>query len=153
MVLGESAEMSLKFSQIHAAMAAKINTLAGFKQARFPVEYFGRTSNPLAHLGYAIGIQSTQANGNRQPTTGSGMEVFSTIEVIFAYRLRPTDAYPTDYKNALDKEEIVTMKLLETYPTTPQLQLRYISTSRELPESLEYSIHRIEYQALHYLKA
>ena len=145
--------MSLKFSQIHAAIATKMNTLTGFKQTRYPVEYFGRTSNPLAHLGYAIGIQSTQAHGNRQKSTGTGMEVFSTVQVIFAYRLRPTDAYPTDYKNGLDKEEIVTMKLLETYPSTPELQLRYVSTSRELPESLEYSIHRIEYQALHYLKS
>ena len=144
--------MSLKFSEIHAAIKTKMDTLTGFKQARYPLQYFGRTSNPLAHLGYSISLSSTN-NGGRQRVTNAGVAMITTASVLFAYRLRPTDAYPTDYNLALDKEELVIIALLGSYSSIePEMQINYSSSSREIPESLEYSMHTLEFEVIHYIK-
>ena len=141
-----------KYSTIVSAVATKLNTLTGFKQSRFPFQFFGRTTNPLMHLGYSIGVNSTSEHGNRQRTSGAGVEVITILSVVFAFRLRPTEAYPTDYKNALDKEEEVLLKLIGSYQTeAPKMQILFKSAAREIPNSLEYSIHTIELDVLHYI--
>ena len=144
---------SLKFTDIHVAITTKMNTLTGFKESRYPLDYFSRTSNPLTHLGYSVQISSTSNGGRQRYNSGAGVAMTSTVSVIFAYRCRPTDVYPTDYKAGLDKEEQVILKLLSNYSgIKPSMEIVFVNSNRTFPDSLEYSIHTLTFNVLHYIK-
>ena len=78
-----------------------------------------------------------------------GEYVSTSIRVIFAYRLRPLDIYPTDYDLAMDAEETVINAVLESYASNNRFTLRYLGSLREVTESQEYIIINTEYNALH----
>jgi hypothetical protein len=78
-----------------------------------------------------------------------GEYVQTSIRLIFAYRLRPLDIYPTDYDNAMDAEETVINAVLQAYAANNRFTIRYLGSLREVTESQEYIIITTEYQALH----
>jgi len=79
-----------------------------------------------------------------------GVYVNTPVRVLFAYRLRPLDIYPTDYDNALDAEETVINAVLNTYAAPNNtFTIRYNSSTREVTDSQEYCIISIEFTALH----
>ena len=144
---------TLGFTDVHDAITTKMNTLTGFKQSRYPVEFFNRTTNPLSHLGYSVGVNSTSNGGRQRYNSGAGVAMLSVISVVFAYRLRPTDVYPTDYKAGLQKEQEVILKLLSNYSgIKSSFEISFVNSDRTLPDSLEYSIHTLTFNVLHYIK-
>lgn len=144
--------MSLKFSEIQTSIKAQMDTLTGFKQSKFPVEFFNRTSKPVSHLGYSVSLGSSIGAGGRQRTTGAGVELNTVLNLVFAYRLRPTDIM-TDYRAALDKEELVILKLLSSYSgIKPQFEIQFRQADRTFPESLEFSVHNLIFNVYHYIK-
>ena len=139
----------MKFSAVRAAIAAKVDALTGFKESKHSPDYFGRTENTVAHLALGVQLASSTAVDERQ-RRAVGVYVNTPVRVLFAYRLRPLDIYPTDYDNALDAEESVINAILEAY-TTPNngFTVRYNSSTREVTDSQEYCIINIEFTALH----
>ena len=141
--------MSLGYDQIQAAVSAQIGLLAGFKEAPTLPSYFGRIQNTLAHKGFVVGVPNSQQMPERQRGV---LYVSSNIQVKFAYRLRPHDAYPLDYKNALLAEKQVTQQVLLSYQSIQQgIQIRFESASREATDSTEYTIHTINFIIYHSL--
>jgi len=98
--------MSVSFSQLRAAVATQIDALAGFTESRIPPEYFGRNENSVAHKRFAVALSASNDAGERM-RRAVGVYASSTVRVTFAYRLRPKDAYPTDYDAGLDTEKDV----------------------------------------------
>tara|TARA_R100000734_G_scaffold6807_1_gene5688 strand:- start:374 stop:808 length:435 start_codon:yes stop_codon:yes gene_type:complete len=143
--------MALSFTTIHSLIVAKMNSMSGFKESRYPVEYFTRTTNPLTHLGYSVSVSSSGNGGRQRYNSGAGVAILSTVVVLFAFRLRPTDAYPTDYKLSLDKEEQVILKLLSAY-TGNSMEIQFVGSERTIPDSMEYSIHNLTFNVIHYIK-
>lgn len=144
--------MSLKLSEIQTAIKTQMDTITGFKQSRFPVEFFNRTSKPVSHLGYSLSVRDSTGTGGRQRTGAAGVEMLTGADIVFAYRLRPTDIM-TDYSAALDKEELVIKQVLSSYSAIkPKMIIEYRSSSRTFPESLEFSIHNLKFSVLHYVK-
>ena len=140
--------MALSFSAVRTEIASKIDALAGFKESRQSPDYFGRTQDTIAHKGFSVQVQSTTAMEERQ-RRAVGEYVSTSIRVIFAYRLRPLDIYPTDYDLAMDAEETVINAVLESYASNNRFTLRYLGSLREVTESQEYIIINTEYNALH----
>ncbi len=144
--------MNIGFDQIRSALATKMATLSGFTNSRYPPEFLGRNPGSLAHLVYAVGIGATTSAGNRQqPARGIQLETAALVK--FAYRMKPTDAYPTSYDEALAKERLVIFKLLSNYTgTLDGLQIQYLGSSRSFEQSFEYMIHDLNFSILHTIK-
>lgn len=134
-------------SDIRSQVAAKVSTVSGFHLTKQTPDYFGRTQNTIAHRAFAVQMAATSQMNERQRRS-VGVYSQSVVRVIFAYRLRPTDAYPTDYDLMLDAEVSVINACLATYSDQP-FQIRYESSSRAIPDSQEYAIITIEFTTYH----
>jgi hypothetical protein len=140
--------MGQSVASIRSGIAAKIAGITGFQESKQTPDYFGRTQDTIAHLGFTVGVPSSAASEDRQRRT-VGVYLNTQYRVIFAYRFRPLDAYPTDYDLALDKESEVINTVLESYSTNNQFTLKYNGSSRAVPDSQEYIIITIDYTANH----
>jgi len=140
--------MSIKFSQVRSEIASKISSLSGFQETKHSPDYFGRTENTVAHKAFVVRLGTALAMEERQ-RRGVGVYVSSPVSVVFSYRLRPLDIYPTDYDLAMDTEETVIAKVLEAYSQNNQFTIRYNGSTREVTDSQEYIIITLEFTALH----
>jgi AraC-like DNA-binding protein len=131
--------MSVSLSQLRQAVTAKIEEISGFKLAKLPPQYFGRTQNTIAHKAFSVGFESSTAFNERQ-RRGVGVYISSPLRVIFSYRLRPLDIYPVDYDAALDAEQAIISKVLESYTGDNQFSIKYESSARQVIDSQEYII-------------
>ena len=142
--------MPLSFKQLRTAISDQIGTLTGFRLIKLPPAQFGRSQQTIAHLGYTVGLQSSEQINERQRSYSGGYYVQTNITVIFGYRLRPTEIYPTDYDNSLEQEQEVIIKVLSSYQAIRnEVQLRFISSQRTIAESSEYMIITLNFQAFH----
>jgi len=74
----------------------------------------------------------------------------SIVRVKFSYRLRPKDAYPTDYDLAMDTEQDVINAVIANYASIrPEVEIRYARTVRDITDSTEYMLFDIEFTAYH----
>ena len=71
------------------------------------------------------------------------------VEVMFSYRLRPLDIYPTDYDLALDAEQTVITGILGAYTDGTEFSIRYVNSLRTVTDSQEYIIITILFETLH----
>ena len=140
--------MGQSLSSIRSGIASKISALDGFKESIQSPDYFGRTQDSIAHLGFVVGMGTSTAAAERQRRS-VGVYLSSDIRIIFAYRLRPLDIYPTDYDFALDQEGSVISSVLQAYATNNQFTLVYNGSSRQVTDSQEYIIITIDLTALH----
>jgi hypothetical protein len=109
-------------------------------------QYFGRSQNTLAHLGFAVDIANSNASDERQ-RRAVGALIESNIRVKIAYRIRPHDIV-VDYGNALDKEQEVIAALMN--PNYGKgIELRLVSVLRNSPDSQEYLISEILFSCIH----
>ncbi len=142
--------MALALSSLRSAVAQQVAALSGFSESKFPFEYFQRQENTKAHKSFSIGIQGVEETTERQRR--AIYYVRTQVNVAFAYRMRPLDVYPVDYDLALDTEEDVIAAVLSSYASIQnEVTIRFIRSTRELLESMEYQIHTLEFQALHTL--
>ena len=139
--------MSLSLSTLRQGISSKIQELSGFKLSKHSPDSFGRTENTVAHLAFSVGLNSSTATEERQRRS-VGVYINTPVKVIFAYRLRPLDVYPTDYDLALDTEQQVIQKVLESY-NSQEFTIRYIGSSRQVTDSQEYIIITIDFETLH----
>lgn len=145
--------MAESLTRVRQLIAGKVDTLAGFRESRMTPDFFGRTQESLAHKSFVVSISSTVATAERQRRS-IGEYVNSQVVITFAHRLRPLDAYPTDYDNALTAEELVINAALESYVqdvNSGQFTIRYIASTRTVTDSQEYIIINIEFSILHTL--
>lgn len=140
--------MALKFSQVRQEIASKVASLTGFQETKHSPDFFGRTENTVAHKAFGVRLAASTAMEERQ-RRAVGVYVSTPVQVIFSYRLRPLDIYPTDYDLAMDTEEQVISKVLESYATNNQFTIRYEGSTREVTESQEYVIITLEFTTLH----
>ncbi len=132
-------------STLRSAIISKIDSLTGFREVPFPVEYFGRAQNSIAHLGFSVTLTSSTATEERQRRVNVYMQ--TDIAVVFAYRLRPHDI-STDIGSAHTKETEVIEAILGITPKTGY-NLRYTRSQRRYPDSLEYIITELNLIAHH----
>lgn len=133
-------------SQVRAAIIDKVDGISGMREVPFPVEYFGRAQNTIAHLGFSVSISSSQATEERQRRADM-LYLQSDISITFAYRLRPHDM-SLDINNATDKEQAIIESVLGTY-SGGGFTIRYLRTQRRYPDSLEYIIIEMSFVAHH----
>lgn len=135
--------MSLKFSEVRSAIAGQI-AACGYIEAKFPPAFFGRQENSLAHKSFSVGVLTTEDAGERQRNAIYYLQTIYEVKV--AYRLRPLDVYPVDYDNALNNEEIIIKCVLDAYTAiNNKVQTRFLRSTREIPDSLEYMISTLEF--------
>ena len=145
--------MSISLSQVRSAVASQVSSVAGFSQVKFPAEYFGRIENSIAHKGFSVSVSRSTAVGDRQRIS-EGIYTITDVVVIFGYRLRPKDIYPTDYDLCLDSEEEIIKKVLSSYSSIRAgTQIVYNGSNRSIPDSLEYMITQMEFTAYHHIGA
>ena len=138
--------MPVSVKEVQRALAARIAALAGYKEVRMLPQYFGRTQNTLAHLGFAIDISVSNAGLERQ-RRAIGIMLDSVVRIKIAYRIRPHDIV-LDYGNALDKEQEVLAALMN--PNYGKgIELRLTSINRNSPDSQEYIITEILLSCTH----
>ena len=136
--------MNISTNEIRSAIATRIAELTGFQASRYPPEFFGRNPAPLSHLLYSVGIPSTTSAGGRQKP-GESVQLNSRANVKFAYRLKPTNAYPDSYDLALAKERELILKLVNAYTTIKSgLEVQFVNSSRTFENSFEYMIIDIQ---------
>jgi hypothetical protein len=140
--------MPQSLSSIRKAIATKIETLSGFKESKHTPDFFGRTENTVAHKAFSISVASSTAMEERQ-RRAVGVYLTTPMQVIFSYRLRPLDIYPTDYDASLDAEEQVINKILEVYATDNEFTIRYTSSERSVTDSQEYILITLSFNILH----
>ncbi len=141
--------MALTLAQLRAAVAQQVATVSGFTESRIPPDYFGRNENTVAHLRFAVQMSISNALPERQ-RRAVGVMMESIVRVKFAYRLRPKDAYPTDYDLAMTTEEDVINAVISSYAAIqPPVEIRYTRTVRDVTDSTEYMLFDIEFNAYH----
>lgn len=141
----------MKFSAVRFAIAEKVAAITGFKLSNHSPDFFGRTQNTVAHKAFTVGMESSSAMDERQRRT-VGVYVSSPVSVVFSYRLRPLDIYPTDYDLAMDTEQTIISALLEAYTSPNNLfTIRYNGSTRDVTESQEYIIITLDFTVLHTL--
>ena len=140
--------MAQSLSSIRKAIATKIETLSGFKESKHTPDFFGRTENTVAHKAFSISVASSTAMEERQ-RRAVGVYISTPMQVIFSYRLRPLDIYPTDYDASLDAEELVINKVLEAYATDNEFTIRYTASERSVTDSQEYILITLSFNILH----
>lgn len=138
--------MTTTLKQVRANVASKV-TGAGFTISRFAPQFFGRIQNTLAHKAFTVDIRTSIDAGERMRRQGPMCE--TQVQVLFAYRLRPKDVYPTDYDSMLDAEEDIIRAVLGAYNT--EMQVRYARSQRNVVESMEYAITTIDFIIIHTL--
>ncbi len=94
---------AVSVSTLRTRVATAIDAVTGFTEASQPYGIFGRDPGSVLHKRFCVGAPSTDPGGDRQRVT-DGMQVNTTIAVVFTYRLSPKDQI-TDYGSALDAEE------------------------------------------------
>lgn len=140
--------MAISTAQLRAAVSAQIATLSGYKQVLMLPEYFTRTSNSIAHKGYAVSVATSNAIPERQ-RRAVGLVLDTVVRVQIAYRIRPHDVM-IDYDAALDAESEVIGKILNTYVAIQAgVSIRFVRAVRSAPDSSEYLISALEFSALH----
>lgn len=139
----------MKLSQIRQAFAEKIAAITGFKESKHTPDFFGRTENTVAHLAFSVSMASSSAMEERQRTT-VGQYISTPVQVVFSYRLRPLDIYPTDYDLAMDQEEEIIAACLGVYSSPKnEFTVRYVSSTRDVTDSQEYMLIYIDFITLH----
>tara|TARA_Y100001973_G_C5205094_1_gene340936 strand:+ start:3956 stop:4387 length:432 start_codon:yes stop_codon:yes gene_type:complete len=135
--------MTITIAQARSAIAAKIASIIGFKEAKFPIDFFGRNQATIAHKSFAVGISQALAMPSRQRIS-VGIYIRNRIKIKFAYRLRPLDSYPTDYDLSFDALESVINTVSGDYSGIRQgLVTKYDDSTYFIPDSLEWIIHDI----------
>jgi hypothetical protein len=142
--------MSVNYSQLRSAIASNVGALPGFQLAKQTPDYYGRVQNTVAHKSFTVGLANTQATTERQRRT-IGVYANTTATIVFAYRLRPLDAYPVDYDLAMDAETDVMQAVLATYSANNEFTIRYIGSTRAVTDSQEYIIITMQFVAQHTL--
>jgi|DEB0MinimDraft_6_1074348.scaffolds.fasta_scaffold01286_6 hypothetical protein len=144
--------MAISVSQIRSAIASQITSAlgaSGFTESLIPPEYFGRNENSVAHKRFGVQVSISNAFPERQ-RRAVGVMMETTARVKFAYRLRPKDAYPTDYDLALDTEEEVIAAVLNSYQSIrPGVEIRFFRSARDITDSMEYMLFDIEFTTYH----
>jgi len=140
--------MAQSLSSIRRAIASKIEEISGFKESKHTPDYFGRTENTVAHRAFSISVSSSTAMEERQ-RRAVGVYISTPMQVLFSYRLRPLDIYPTDYDASLDAEESVINKVLEAYASDNQFTIRYTGSERNVTDSQEYILISLSFNILH----
>lgn len=140
--------MGQSFASIRNEISDKIDELTGFTLSLQSPDYFGRTQESIAHKGYTVQVVNSLAADERQ-RRAVGVYLNSQYRVIFAYRLRPLDIYPTDYDLALGAEEDVINKVLEAYTTNNKFTIRYTGSNRLVTDSQEYIIITLDFIVNH----
>lgn len=141
--------MSLKFSQIRDAFKQQVETVNGFKLMKVLPDYFGRAQDTIAHKGFTVSV-ATSAQGAERQRRAVGVYLQTDVQIRFSFRLRPLDVYPTDYDLCLNAEEQVILACLNSYGSIqPEVQTRYVSSSRQSTDSNEYMITTINFIVLH----
>lgn len=138
--------MAVSVKDVHRAIAGRIDGLTGYREVRMLPQYFGRSQNTLAHLGFSVDISNSNASDDRQRRV-IGALIESNVRVKIAYRIRPHDIV-VDYGNALDKEQDVIATIMN--PNYGKgIELRLVSISRNSPDSQEYLISEILFSCMH----
>ena len=142
---------TVQLSAIRSRIATAIGAIAGTQLSRQPYEAFGRTTNTIAHKGYAVGIGGSNAADDRQRTTEGAM-LSTDVFVVAAYRIRPLDQL-VDIDDALDFENDIIKKVLDRTNTTlyQNLHLKLISSQRQLTDSGEYMLSTLSFESLHFI--
>ena len=139
----------MKLSQIRQAFAEKIAAISGFKESKHTPDFFGRTENTVAHLAFSVSMASSTAMEERQ-RSAVGQYISTPVQVVFSYRLRPLDIYPTDYDLAMDQEEEIISACLGVYSSPKnEFTVRYVSSTRDVTDSQEYMLIYIDFITLH----
>jgi hypothetical protein len=138
--------MAVSVKEVHRAIAGRIDALTGYREVRMLPQYFGRTQNTLAHLGFAVDIVTSNAAPERQRRpVGAMLESLARVKI--AYRIRPHDVV-LDYGNALDKEQEVIAALMD--PNWGKgIECRLESITRNSPDSQEYLLSEIAFSVFH----
>jgi hypothetical protein len=143
--------MSCTFAQLRTAVSTKVLTVAGMHLTNFPPGYFLRMQNTIAHKAFVVSLR-TSTDSNERQRLPVGIYLTTTVEVQYAYRLRPMDIYPTDYDASLNLEEQIIRAVLGSYSGIQAgIELRYNRSTRTVVDSLEYMVHALEFTALHTL--
>jgi len=140
--------MGQSLSSIRRGIASKSEEIWGYKESKHTPDYFGRTENTVAHKAFAISVATSSAMEERQ-RRAVGVYLSTPMQVLFSYRLRPLDIYPTDYDASLDSEEDVINKVLEAYTTDNQFTIRYVASQRTVTDSQEYILITLSFNILH----
>ena len=145
--------MSVSFSKLRQAIASKIETITGMKESKFPVQYIEKSQDSVIHKSFSVGFETVREGGISQRR---GQEIFvqSSITIIFCYRLRPKDIYPSDYDNSLDLERQIIETLLSNYGTIRnEISVQFDSSNRVINDTLEYQITTLNFIAHHNIKS
>ncbi len=137
----------MNFSTIRQQISAKISLIPGFKESKHTPDFFGRTQETVGHRAYTVSVGTSQATEERQ-RRDVGVYISTPIDVLFSYRLRPLDIYPTDYDLALDDEVTVINAVLSAY-NSQEFTIRYVGSDRSISDSQEWIIITLSFTTLH----
>jgi hypothetical protein len=124
-------------------------TGAGFTRSRVVPELFGRNTDHLLPLSFAVAVPSTSLQDfDGRERYGTEGEALTTVEIKTAYRIRP-DNQSADYGSALDHEASVLTAVLGTINLS-DMQVRPDGIPRRtVPSSGDWLISTITFSVYH----
>jgi hypothetical protein len=140
--------MSQSVASIRANIVNSLGELDGFTLSLQSPDYFGRTQNTIAHKAFTVQCLTSTATEDKQ-RRAVGLYINTQYRLMFAYRLRPQDIYPTDYDNALNTESNVINSVMSVYSSNNKFTLNYVGSERVVTDSQEYIIISIDFIAKH----
>ena len=134
------AAISISTIQDNVADAITAIVGGGFKRSTFPILMFGKTQQTVAHLGFAVGANSTGAVGGRQ-NPPEGVECTTQIECRFAYRVRPL-SQNADYSNPRASRNCASLRFIRSDNSAENSSFQSISDNKRTLSAAGFC-HRI----------
>jgi len=143
---------SKTIAQLRADVTARLATLTGFRASLVSPDNFGRDADSLLGSPCFVvhPVTTTDLRQYRQrPAEGTLVE--TTLQVRYAFRLKPTDM-AASYDLALGVEQQIVQKLMVYDATWPaSYKVQYTSSTRETVPSGEWVIGTVEFRVVHTL--
>lgn len=137
---------SLTVANVRARVAAILEALGGWTESRFHPDLFGFDTSSLAHHSFAVRTGTTEVYGGERPKLKSPAVVTTTIEILFAHRLRG-DAQVVDGDSATDAEQTAVKAVHAA--SRVDLHLAFQGIGRELRGDGTWHVATIRFQAVH----
>ena len=138
---------SVTFSELHTRIAARVETVSGFKEAIRPMSPVV-DPNTVGDKRYGIELGTSNSANYRDKSTGSA-RIEHSVTIRFLRRL-PPKGQNTRYLSALDNEVLIIRALMaQSGAWQYDLRVLYSSSSREVLAGGEWLLSTINFNIAH----
>lgn len=142
--------MSLTPANVRQRIQSRLDGWGDTTVSQLPYDAYGLGTDQIADKRVAVGLVRTTSSEGRQRPDLNGC--FSEVRVRYGYRLRPLEAQPTAYDEALDFGLFLTRRLLTDSADGPwpgPMRIVFVDQSNTTDAAGEWFLGEIQFKVAH----